>query len=437
VNFSEARIDPVKLFDETRVTVTDLASLRAAKIDNVPDAVALPANRAELDRVLAWAQTSGHAVIPFGGGSSVVGGVNAEGMGEFPGVVTLSLGALNQVLDVDTRSRTVHAEAGILGPDLEDALRPHGLAVRHFPQSYFHSTLGGWVATRGAGHFSTLLAKIEDRVQALGVTLPDGRRAETRRLPASSIGPDPNRLWCGSEGTLGIITDVHLRCVGLPAERVSAGVRFKTFEQALEAARALLQAGIYPQVIVSDDGLQHHALGRDLEICVFDRRGIGNGWLLPAGPLREPASRLRSVDALVTNGGAPVDLEGVASYRMRVQGERLVNLPRAETAAPARFAGQRVHAVAGIGNPRRFFERLRMLGLDIRPQPFPDHHPFTAEDLAFAADDPVLMTEKDAVKCAAFARESFWYLPVDAEVDPALGTHLLDELEAIHGRQAA
>jgi alkyldihydroxyacetonephosphate synthase len=235
----------------------DLASLREARLANVPDAVATPRNHAELERVMQWAQAEEYALIPYGAGSSVVGGINAEGMEEFDGVVTLSLRGMDRVLDVDTRSRTVHAEAGILGPDLEDALEPHGLAVRHFPQSYFHSTLGGWVATRGAGHFSTGLAKIEDRVQALGVTLPDGRRAETRRLPASSIGPDPNRLWCGSEGALGVITDVHLRCVALPTERVSAGVRFKTFESALEAARALLHAGIQPTQLRILDPYEH------------------------------------------------------------------------------------------------------------------------------------------------------------------------------------
>ena len=235
----------------------DLASLRSERLADVPDAVARPRSRDELDRVLEWAQAKRYALIPYGGGSSVVGGINAEGMEGFPGVVTLSLRAMNRVLDVDTRSRTVHAQAGILGPDLEEALKPHGMAVRHFPQSYFHSTLGGWVATRGAGHFSTGLAKIEDRVQALGVTLPGGRRAETRRLPASSIGPDPNRLWCGSEGTLGVITDVHLRCVALPAQRVSAGVRFKTFESALEAARALLQSGIYPSQMRILDPYEH------------------------------------------------------------------------------------------------------------------------------------------------------------------------------------
>jgi len=235
----------------------DLASLRGERLADVPDAVARPRDIAELNGVLEWAQANRYALIPYGAGSSVVGGINAEGMGAFPGAVTLSLRGLNRVLDVDVRSRTVHAQAGILGPDLEEALRPHGLAVRHFPQSYFHSTLGGWVATRGAGHFSTGLAKIEDRVQALGVTLPDGRRAETRRLPASSIGPDPNRLWCGSEGALGVITDVHLRCVALPTQRVSAGVRFKTFEQALEAARALLHAGIQPTQLRILDPYEH------------------------------------------------------------------------------------------------------------------------------------------------------------------------------------
>lgn len=235
----------------------DLAALRAPSLPDAPDAVATPRDRDELDRVLAWASSQRLALIPYGGGSSVVGGINAEGMAGHAGVVTLSLRGLNRVLDVDARSRTVHAEAGILGPDLEDALKPHGFAVRHFPQSYFHSTLGGWVATRGAGHFSTGLAKIEDRVQALGVTLPDGRRAETRRLPASSVGPDPNRLWCGSEGTLGVITDVHLRVVPLPKDRVSAGVRFKTFEQALEAARAMLHAGLQPTQLRILDPYEH------------------------------------------------------------------------------------------------------------------------------------------------------------------------------------
>ena len=235
----------------------DLAEMRSGRLEDAPDAVATPRSHEELARVLEWAQAAGYALIPYGGGSSVVGGINPEGMERYPGIITLSLRGMNRVLDVDVRSRTVHVEAGILGPDLDAALKPHGLAIRHYPQSYFHSTAGGWAATRGAGHFSTGLAKIEDRVQALGVTLPDGRRAETRRLPASSIGPDPNRLWCGSEGTLGVITDVHLRCVALPTARVSAGVRFKTFEQALEADRQLLQAGVYPTQLRILDPYEH------------------------------------------------------------------------------------------------------------------------------------------------------------------------------------
>lgn len=224
----------------------DLATLRSGELQHAPDAVAVPCNSAELNAVLEWAGQQRLAVIPHGGGSSVVGGINAEGMDDFNGVVTLSLRAMNRVLEVDQRSAVVHAEAGILGPELDAALKPYGLAVRHFPQSYMHSTLGGWVATRGAGHFSTQLAKIEDRVQAVSVTLADGRSAQSRPLPASSVGVDPNRLWCGSEGVLGVITDVRLRCVRLPTQRESAGIRFKTYELAIEAAREILQCGIYP-----------------------------------------------------------------------------------------------------------------------------------------------------------------------------------------------
>ncbi|HVT35259.1 MAG TPA: FAD-binding oxidoreductase, partial [Nevskiaceae bacterium] len=235
----------------------DLATLRTAALAHAPDVVATPRSGQELLDVLGWADAARYAVIPYGGGSSVVGGINAEGMDGYNGVVTLSLRALDRVLEVDARSAVVHAQAGILGPDLDAALKPHGLAVRHYPQSYLHSTLGGWVATRGAGHFSTQLAKIEDRVEALSVMLPDGRRVQTRALPASSVGVDPNRLWCGSEGALGVITDVRLRCVRLPTQRLSAGVRFKTYEQALEAARELVQGGILPTQLRILDPYEH------------------------------------------------------------------------------------------------------------------------------------------------------------------------------------
>ena len=230
---------------------------RRGRLDASCDAVAQPADREQLAAVLEWCARDGLAAIPYGGGSSVVGGVNAENLGACNGAVTVSLQRMNRVLDIDTDNACVHAEAGILGPDLEQALKPHGLGVRHFPQSYFHSTLGGWVATRGAGHFSTGLAKIEDRVRQVGVLLPDGRELQTRALPASSIGPDPNRLWCGSEGVLGVITEASLRCVRLPTQRAAASVGFRRFEDAMRAARELLQGGLQPTQLRILDPYEH------------------------------------------------------------------------------------------------------------------------------------------------------------------------------------
>jgi tetraacyldisaccharide 4'-kinase len=187
-------------------------------------------------------------------------------------------------------------------------------------------------------------------------------------------------------------------------------------------------------VIVTDDGLQHYALRRDLEICVVDGRGFGNGFLQPAGPLREPRSRLRSVDAVVTHGAK--DIQG---YKMTLEGDRLVRFTDARDVRAAKsFAGQRVHAVAGIGDPKRFFLQLAGFGLKLVPHPFPDHHRFRAEDLEFGDNDPVVMTEKDAVKCKRIVRGNpqahFWVFPVSASLDPAFERWLLEKLG---GRKAA
>ena len=180
-------------------------------------------------------------------------------------------------------------------------------------------------------------------------------------------------------------------------------------------------------LVVSDDGLQHYRLARDLEIAVLDgRRRHGTGWCLPAGPLREPVSRLESVDFVVTKGRAR---EG--EYRMELTG-RILRLAADDsvTIDAAELSSCPVHAVAGIGNPASFFERLRDLGLRIIPRVFPDHHPFSAADIEFQDERPVIMTEKDAVKCRGFAGGRHWYLPVDAEVDPALESDLLARLSA-------
>ena len=285
----------------------DLVDLRGERLENAPDAVATPRDEGELLAVLDWCDSRNLAVIPFGGGSSVVGGVTPEGTDAFPGVVTLSLQAMNAVHDIDARAASVHAGAGILGPDLETAVKAEGLAVRHFSQSYFHSSLGGWVATRGAGHFSTQHAKIEDRVQALRVVLPDGRVAETRRLPAGSVGVDPNRLWCGSEGTLGIITSAWLRCVRTPTARDGCGIAFERFEDALEAARAMLQAGLYPTQLRILDPYEHMVsrmmAGRSargaLMVLAFESAGA------PVAPLMAAAC-----DIAAQHGGAAEARDG-------------------------------------------------------------------------------------------------------------------------------
>ena len=199
-------------------------------------------------------------------------------------------------------------------------------------------------------------------------------------------------------------------------------------------AQALLAAAPDCDVIVSDDGLQHYRLARDVEIVVVDGlRGAGNGLLLPAGPLREPTTRLKTVDAIVVNvsESARVGLKTIAppAYAMSLTGSEFYNLFNpGHRAGPWQFRGHRVHAVAGIGRPERFFHYLRRLGIDFTAHPFPDHHAYTAADLAFADAECIVMTEKDAVKCRRFATEKHWVLPVIAELDPALGELVLGKV---------
>lgn len=191
----------------------------------------------------------------------------------------------------------------------------------------------------------------------------------------------------------------------------------------LDAARLLLPEGA--NVIIADDGLQHYALARDVEVCVIDgARRFGNGRLLPAGPLREPVSRLRDVDFVVSNGGEARD--GEVPMQLVLADAVALAEPR-RTSPLAAFAGKRVHAIAGIGHPPRFFEALGAAGIDVIEHPFPDHHRYTASDLAFGDSLPVLMTEKDAVKCRAFAQADWWSVPVSARLPP-------DFLEALAGR---
>ena len=186
-------------------------------------------------------------------------------------------------------------------------------------------------------------------------------------------------------------------------------------------------------VLILDDGLQHYRVRRDVEIAVLDSRGVGNGWLLPAGPLREPARRLGKVDAVVANG-----FEKPGWYGMKLQGETFHRMTDANDRRPAAaFAGQKVHAVAGIGDPNRFFLHLVKLGLKPVPHPFPDHHPFEARELEFGPGAQVVMTEKDAVKLRRHARPNWWVLPVTASLAPAFGDWLLKELDGRRRSKAA
>jgi len=198
------------------------------------------------------------------------------------------------------------------------------------------------------------------------------------------------------------------------------------------AARALLDAHGDCNVLISDDGLQHLRLGRTLEIVVADERGFGNGWPLPSGPLRECPDRIMEADALVLNGDAPVPPAARPQrlFRMRLSGDRFQSLNDLQQSCVAGdLRGKRIHALAGIGDPGRFFRQLGALGLEFEAHAFPDHHPFSPADLAFDHADALLMTEKDAVKCQAFAPPGSWVLPVEAHLEPDLAQWVVEKLD--------
>ena len=222
---------------------TDRIRAFRGEFDNPPDVVARPTTEAEVVAVLDWCASKGYAALPYGGGSSVVGGVNPpEG---YDGVVTIDLSALDQVLEIDETSRAARIQGGVLGPALEAQLRPHGYTLRHFPQSFEFSSLGGWIATRSGGHYATNHTHIDDFVESVRMVTPAGAW-ESRRLPGSGAGPSPDRVAIGSEGILGIITEAWMRIQARPTYRSSAGVQFGTWEGGYEAARQIAQAKMWP-----------------------------------------------------------------------------------------------------------------------------------------------------------------------------------------------
>jgi alkyldihydroxyacetonephosphate synthase len=262
---------------------------------HAPDLVAFPRDEAELVSVLEWCSDASSAAIPFGGGSSVVGGVEPDVGEGYRGTVSVDLRHLTGVREVDPASRAARIAGGTLGPALEAQLKPYGLTLRHFPQSFEWSTLGGWIATRSGGHFATLHTHIDEFVEAIRVVTPRGV-LQTRRLPGSGAGPSVERLFCGSEGTLGVITEAWMRLQPRPRFRAGASVRFADFADAVDAARELAQSGLHPancrllgqeEALLSGSGDGSHAilvlgfesadhelepwLARALEICAGHR----------------------------------------------------------------------------------------------------------------------------------------------------------------------
>ena len=250
----------------------DVVRALHGRIDHPPDLVARPRRESDVAAVLDWCAEAGAAVVPYGGGSSVVGGVEPDVGEGYRGAVTLDVGALDRVLEVDSVSGAARVQAGVLGPALEDQLRPQGCTLRHFPQSFEVSSLGGWIATRAGGHFATGPTHIDDLVESLRAVTPAGV-VETRRLPASGAGPSPDRLFLGSEGVLGVVTEAWVRIRPRPRFRAGGPVRFPSFAQGAAAVRALAQSGLGPSNCRLLDPLE----------ALVNGAGDGNSALLVVG----------------------------------------------------------------------------------------------------------------------------------------------------------
>ncbi|HSQ20291.1 MAG TPA: FAD-binding oxidoreductase, partial [Blastocatellia bacterium] len=232
-------------YTQLRPILPDSVRIFQRDFSNPPDVVALPHTEQDIVDIFDWCDNAGAAVIPYGGGSSVVGGVEPPQSDTYGAAVTIDLRKLNRVLEVDTVSEAARIQAGTYGPALEAQLKPSGLTLRHFPQSFEFSTLGGWIATRSGGHFATLHTHIDELVESLRIVTPRGI-IETRRLPGDGAGPSADRLFIGSEGIFGVITEAWMRLRRRPTFRVGTTVRFSDFYKAADAVRIISQAGLYP-----------------------------------------------------------------------------------------------------------------------------------------------------------------------------------------------
>lgn len=223
----------------------DLMRCLRRQFQNMPDYVAFPRVEENIISLFEFCSKEKIALVPYGGGSSVVGGVEPTQSTHYKGVITVDMKYFNRVLKVDQQSKSALIQAGIYGPELERKLKKNNLTLRHYPQSFEFSTLGGWIATRGGGHYATNLTHIDEFVESLRIVTPVGI-IETNRLPASGAGPNPLRFFIGSEGIFGIVTEAWMRLSDRPKYRASCTVKFANFMDGVQAVRCISQSGIYP-----------------------------------------------------------------------------------------------------------------------------------------------------------------------------------------------
>ena len=296
---------------------------RAFNLDvpNPPDFVAHPGDEAELEAILDWCHSEGVAAVPFGAGSSVVWGVSVpEGPDR---CVTIAMDRFDRVLEVDETSRAARIQAGVYGPALETQLKPTGHTLRHFPQSFRFSTLGGWIATRSGGHYATNGTHIDDFVESVRMLTPAGWW-ESRRLPGSGAGPSPDRMVIGSEGILGIITEAWMRIQARPTFRATAGVVFDSWMAGTEAVRAVVQAKLWPANLrILDPEEAGRAAGLDgsqaLVIIGFESSDVSQRANIEAAVAiaRDAGGHIPDEHIVVDDGtGAPTGHEGpVGAWR--------------------------------------------------------------------------------------------------------------------------
>ena len=346
--------------------VDALRGLRG-EYEHVVDLVARPSDEREIEALLQWAAGANLAVIPYGGGTSVVGGVEPRIPASYDGALSLDLGRLDRVLEVDEISRAARIQAGAAGPVLEEQLGAHGLTMRFYPQSFELSTLGGWIVTRAGGHFAVGPTHIDDLVESVRAITPTGTWA-SRRLPGSGAGPSPDRMLLGSEGILGVITEAWVRVQPRPRDRASRTVRFGSFAQGAEAARAVVQSGLRPAgcrlidalearqtgmgdgdvLVLSFESTDHpvdHELDRALELCRDNGGRPDEPSARAGGAWREAFLRMPYVrDMLLRLGVLSETFESAVTWdRFPAFHEQVVAATRAALGEPCRVTCRFTH----------------------------------------------------------------------------------------------